>query len=104
MNRNKVLVIDIDDSQTDGNSHIKISHAFRTGDKVKPVSEDYDTIGDMITLCEAICTLIHCAEKDNIKKSSDSLRDCINHLESGTFDASYFASTTTNKTKSATKG
>ena len=103
MNRNKVLVIDIDDSGEDDNSHIKIYHAIRTADKVKPVSEEYDVLGDMATLCEAICTLIHCAEKDKIKSSPDSLRDCIHHLESGTFDSSYFAVTTVNKTKSAIK-
>ncbi len=46
---------------------------------------------DMACLCEAICTLIHSAESAGIKKSPDSLRDCIHHLEQGVMDASYRA-------------
>lgn len=50
-------------------------------------------IDDMATLCEAICTLIHVADQGGIKKSADSLRDCIKHLEHGFGDASYIGKT-----------
>lgn len=48
-----------------------------------------EVIDDMATLCEGICTLIHVAEKYNIKPSADSLRDCIKHITDGFADASY---------------
>lgn len=44
---------------------------------------------DMISLCEALCTMIHLAEDQGIKPSADSLRDCIKHLTAGFADASY---------------
>lgn len=44
---------------------------------------------DMGALCEAVCTLIHVAEERGAKKSADSLRDCIDHLQKGFADASY---------------
>lgn len=50
-------------------------------------------IDDMATCCEAICTLIHVADQGGIKKSADSLRDCIKHLEHGFGDASYIGKT-----------
>jgi hypothetical protein len=46
-------------------------------------------INDMATLCEGLCTLIHLAEQQGIKKSPDSLRDCIKHLEQGFSEAGY---------------
>jgi hypothetical protein len=46
-------------------------------------------VGDMATLCEGLCTLIHVAEQQGLKPSAESLRDCIKHLEDGFSDASY---------------
>ena len=88
--RNKVLVVDIDLNRKD---QIHISHANRSGDNVTPTDKGYNIISDMATLCEALCTLIHAAEDEGIKKSPASLRDCIKHLEDGFADASYFTKT-----------
>lgn len=46
-------------------------------------------LGDMATLCEAVCTMIHVAEQHGIKSSADSVRDCIRHIEHGFGDAGY---------------
>ena len=46
-------------------------------------------IMDMACLCEALCTLIHVADKEGIRSGSDSLRNCIRHLEDGFVDPSY---------------
>ena len=88
--RNKVLVVDID---LDRKEQIHIAHAKRAGDNVNTTDEGYCIISDMATLCEALCTLIHAAEDQGIKKSPASLRDCIKHLENGFADASYFTKT-----------
>ena len=42
---------------------------------------------DMATLCEALTVLIRQAHAMDIKSESDSLRDCIKHLENGFVDS-----------------
>jgi len=54
-----------------------------------PPDQDSNPIDDMAALCEGICTLIHIAHSQGIKKDYISLKDCINHLEKGFADASY---------------
>jgi hypothetical protein len=44
---------------------------------------------DMACLCEALSTLIHAAEQSGYKSSSESLKDCITHLERGFADPTY---------------
>lgn len=44
---------------------------------------------DMATLCEAVCTLMHLADREGIKPSAESLRACIEHLTRGFADADY---------------
>lgn len=83
---NDVLVVDID---TNRKNTVIVSHGKRKDNTVTQVNKDYCIIGDMAMLCEAICLLIHAAEKQKIKSSPDSLRDCIKHLENGFADASY---------------
>lgn len=87
-----VLVVDID---TDRDYQISIQHAVhKDDDEIEELEiQNNDPVTDMAWLCEAICLLIHGAEKDKIRKSPDSLRKCIHHLEQGTFDASYFVET-----------
>jgi hypothetical protein len=92
MIRNDVLVVDIN-KHKEKHAQVTITHAQRNGDTVNPVSEEYDVLSDMGMLCEALCVLIHSAEADGVKSSPESLKSCINHLEKGTFDASYFAET-----------
>lgn len=87
MSRNKVLVVDIDPERKPA---VVISHGVRTGNEVNPVDSHFDVVSDMATLCEAICTLIHVAENEGIKRSPDSLKDCIEHLEKGFADATYY--------------
>lgn len=50
-------------------------------------------LDDMATLCEALCTLIHVAHDSGYKDGSESLRDCIKHLEEGFVDSSYETNT-----------
>lgn len=88
---NDVLIIDVD---TNRENTIIVQHGKRKDDDVTQVSGDYCIINDMAILCEAICLLIHSAEKQKIKPSPDSLRDCIKHLENGFADASYNVETT----------
>ena len=88
MARNDVLVVDIDSTR---DITVVISHAERSGDKLNPVDSEADVISDMVLLCEALVTLIHVAENEKVKDSPQSLRDCINHIEQGFADASYFA-------------
>lgn len=87
--RNKVLIIDIDTSRKD--EMIIVAHGTREGNDISKVDDGFDVVSDMASLCEALCTLIHSAEHEGIKSSPESLRDCINHLEQGVMDASYFA-------------
>lgn len=88
------IVIDID-STRDKEARITIQSVNRSGEKgeVEYENTDSDTLTKMGMLCEGLCTLIHCAENEGIKSTADSLRDCIKHLESGSFDASYVGST-----------
>ncbi len=84
---NKVLIVEIKTDKA-GTSTIDVISGVKVGDEI--VSHEHsDIIGDMASLCEAICTLIHVAEADGVKTSSASLKSCIHHLEQGTFDSSY---------------
>ena len=83
---NNAIIVDINSERDD---MVIVSHLERTGDDIKSVGGEYDIVLDMATLCEGICTLMHIAEKEGIKSSIDSLKDCINHLEQGFIDASY---------------
>jgi len=85
---NIALIIDID-TERESESIITIQQVKRIGDKVKPTDPNADIITEMAALCEAVCTLIHVADQNNIKESSKSLRDCINHLQNGFADAGY---------------
>jgi hypothetical protein len=83
-----VLFIDLDSDRTNP-GHIIIGKPDGTR---RPSSQEEHTqmvIDDMMTLCEALCTLIHLAEDQRVKPSADSLRDCIKHLKSGCGDASF---------------
>lgn len=44
---------------------------------------------DVSTVCEGLCTLIHVGEQAQFAPSSDTLRNCIDHLQKGFADASY---------------
>ena len=85
--RNDVLIIDID---SDRDIPVHVLHGSRSGDDVKPVDTESNIVKDMALICEALVLLIHTAENEGIKKSPQSLRDCITHLENGFADASYF--------------
>lgn len=89
MERNMVLVIDIDSKRR---PQIHITRANRVGDSLSADEDEKpDPVRDMAFLCEALCTVIHAAEGAKIKDSASSLRDCINHLEQGFADPTYFA-------------
>ena len=65
--------------------HKKTTIIIDTPDSDKPEA----IIQDMGLLCEALCTLIHSAHKEGIKKDHESLRTCIKHLEAGFSDETY---------------
>ena len=44
---------------------------------------------DMGVLCEALVTMIHLCHQEGIKKDSDSIRDCIDHLKKGFAESGY---------------
>lgn len=70
--------------------HVKVDYSQEHSIIIsKPNSSTTDSIDDMATLCEALCTLIHAADKRGQKNSAASLRSCIHHLEHGFADASY---------------
>jgi len=78
----RMLVIDLD---TKREQHMMIGPATQfENEKVK-----IDPISDMAILCEAVCTLIHLCEQEGIKKSYDSLKDCIKHLKDGFSEIGY---------------
>lgn len=78
-----VICIDIDDSRKDSPIIIK------KPESTEQVDFESQVILDMACICEALCTMIHIAEKHGVKKSPDSLRDCIKHLQDGFSDANY---------------
>lgn len=45
-------------------------------------------IGDFATLLEAVCVVMRTMDENKIQDSATSLRNAINHLEKGSFDAS----------------
>jgi hypothetical protein len=75
----RILIVDLD-TERDG-SQIKIGLTNKNLDP-NPVS-------DMFVLCEAIVTLIHLCHQHNIKKDTESIRDCIKHISSGFAEAGY---------------
>lgn len=90
-----ILIIDID---TDRKETVHIGKPANDPkfkkDKISHQEFAETVLTDMASLCEALCTLIHTAENAGIKKSPDSLRDCIKHLTDGFADASYKAHST----------
>ncbi len=49
---------------------------------------------DMATLCEGVCILIHLLEQAGGRKSYESLKICIDHLQKGFAEAGYKGVTT----------
>lgn len=83
-----ILIVDIDSDRSEPGPIIigKPNEFPRPTNATEHASMVMD---DMISLCEALCTMIHLAEDQGIKPSAASLRDCINHLKAGFGDASY---------------
>ncbi len=73
----RIVEVDFDSERREG---IMIGH---------PEGQSIDIVADMAVLCEGLCTLIHQANTEGSKKDSDSLADCINHLQKGFIDSSY---------------
>jgi hypothetical protein len=72
----------------------RIPHIMISKPSDIPVPDNDDELArwiqvDMATLCEGVCTLIHLADQRGFKKSANSLRDCIKHLENGFADADF---------------
>ena len=88
--RNKVIIVDIDSSRNPNQILILEAEREEGKNQVKASEKPEDVIHQMAVLCEGLCCLIHAAEDLGIKKSSDSLKDCINHLKEGFMDSSYF--------------
>ena len=82
-----IIVVDIDTDRKDATVMMGKPPEFKKDLTKEEFAQEI--INDMATLCEGVCTLIHLAEKEGIKTSSDSLRDCINHLQDGFADASF---------------
>ncbi len=77
------LIVDYDDERKEGAIMIgPIAEHENQKMEAKPLL-------DMGILCEAVCTLIHICNKKDIKKDSDSLKDCIEHLKKGFMDETY---------------
>ncbi len=83
----KTIMVTIDDDDN-GRAKISVMEGEIIDEGFVGVEAD-DPVAVMPFLCEALCALIHVAEADGLKTSTDSLRSCIGHLENGTFDASY---------------
>jgi len=54
-----------------------------------PNNQKEDMVMDMALLCEAVCTLIHLANKEGVKVDYLSLEHCIKHLKDGFVDETY---------------
>ena len=54
-----------------------------------PPGQKSDPVKEMAWLCEGIVLLIKSAHKDGVKNESDSMRDCIRHLNKGFVDETY---------------
>jgi len=87
-----ILTVDLD---TDREETIRICKAPEFMPST-PEEEAEEVIGDMATLCEGLCTLIHLADQNGIKKGVASLKSCIKHLEAGHGDIFYKAFTVGN--------
>jgi len=48
-----------------------------------------DPVQDMALTCEALCTMIHTANKLGLKEDFKSIKDCIDHLKKGFIDETY---------------
>jgi len=68
---------------------IKVIINMESDEPVIIQADDVNPIKDMACLCEALCTLIHAAHKNGIRKDHESLKLCIGHLESGFADENY---------------
>ena len=86
---NTAIVIDIDSEREEG-CRVVIQEVNRTKNDQLIPTEDLDQVDMMGVLCEGVCTLIHTANEVGLKKDYESIKDCINHIESGFVDASYF--------------
>jgi predicted HAD superfamily Cof-like phosphohydrolase len=72
----RILIVDIDTDRVDT---IRIGPMQRfENEKIEP-----NPVSDMSVLCEAVCTMIHLCHQEGIKDESQSLRDCIKHLQDG---------------------
>lgn len=79
-----IVIVDID--STRGKSPIIVGHP---ADQILSENKEWQIVDDMAVLCEGLCCLIHSAEMMGLKKSSDSLRDCMEHIQLGFADATY---------------
>jgi len=70
----------------DTDSKTPIAIGLPKGQKPHPINE-------MVFLCEGICLLIHEANRQGAKKDSDSIRDCIRHIQLGFSDETFKTST-----------
>jgi hypothetical protein len=76
------LIVDFDDQRENQIMIGPVSEYPNHEIKVEPIF-------DMGLLCEAVCTMIHLCNKQGIKKDSESLKDCIDHLKKGFIDETY---------------
>jgi len=60
-----------------------------------PNNQKPDMVKDMALLCEAVCTLIHLANKEGVKSDYLSLEHCVKHLQDGFVDETYKTKTET---------
>jgi hypothetical protein len=80
----RVLMIDCDTDRTE---------TIRIG----PVQEDEkekifpNPLLDMRILCEAVCTMIHLCNQENIQKDSISVQQCLDHIKKGFSEPGYKA-------------
>ena len=72
------------DCDTERKETIRIGPIQEGTEKIYP-----NPLLDMHVLCEAVCTMIHVCNQENIQKDSDSIRECLEHIKQGFAEAGY---------------
>ena len=90
---NTAIIVDIN-TEREKNSKVIDQEVNRTEKDELIPTEDLNQIGLMSALCESVSMLIHSANENGLKEDYKSVKDCVNHIQSGFADASYIAGTT----------